>query len=62
MTREIHAGAGYCSQDSAAEVFAVALPAQISVRWPGGKTLAAEVPAGSTEVVVDYASGLKVIR
>jgi hypothetical protein len=61
--REIHAGSGYWSQDSAVLVLgAPELPRSISARWPGGKTTKADVPAGSREVAVDYFGGAKVIR
>jgi hypothetical protein len=42
--REIHAGAGYLSQDSAVLVFARSGD-HITVRWPGGKTTVSRVPA-----------------
>jgi hypothetical protein len=52
--REIHAGSGYWSQDSAVQVMAVRqTPAQIRVRWPGGKVVTADVPAGAREISVD---------
>ena len=38
--REIHAGSGYWSQDSAVQVLGIPEPpAQIHVRWPGGKMI-----------------------
>ena len=52
--REIHAGSGYWSQDSAVQVMALPDgPARLQVRWPGGVTNVIEVPAGAREVVVD---------
>jgi hypothetical protein len=37
--REIHAGCGYWSQDSATVILAApAAPSALQVRWPGGKT------------------------
>ena len=54
--REIHAGAGYWSQDSAVQVFAVnPRPERLWVRWPGGKVTTAEVPTGAREAVVRWA-------
>jgi hypothetical protein len=53
--REIHAGAGYWSQDSVVQVLGAPRPATlISVRWPGGKTVLAPVPEGAREIAVDY--------
>jgi hypothetical protein len=51
--REIHGGAGYRSQDSPVQVLALSDDArQISVRWPGGKTVTVDIPAGSTEIQI----------
>jgi hypothetical protein len=53
-TYEVHAGSGYWSQDSAVLVIGVpASPSRNSVRWPGGKTVLAELPADSREIAVD---------
>lgn len=61
--REIHAGSGYWSQDSAVQVFASPQgAAQISVRWPGSKLVNGNVPAGAREITVDPAGQVKVIR
>ncbi len=52
--REIHAGAGYWSQDSAVQV--LARPegaAKLQVRWPGGKTVTVDCPAAAQEIAVD---------
>jgi hypothetical protein len=52
--REIHAGSGYWSQDSAVLVLAGAeSPTQVSVRWPGGKTTTTAVPAGAHAISID---------
>lgn len=54
--REIHAGSGYWSQDSVVQVLGTpAEPAQIWVRWPGGKVTVSEVPAGARSIQVDTA-------
>jgi hypothetical protein len=52
--REIHGGSGYWSQDSAIQIFAVreSLP-KIWIRWPGGRALTTQVPAGLKEVAID---------
>jgi hypothetical protein len=52
--REIHAGSGYWSQDSAVQVLAAPQAvAQLRVRWPGGREVATDLRAGLKEVVVD---------
>ncbi|PYJ92808.1 MAG: hypothetical protein DME23_26930 [Verrucomicrobia bacterium] len=61
--REVHAGSGYWSQDSAVQVLGTPEPpTQIQVRWPGGKTSLSEVPAGSKNISVDAAGKVEVIR
>jgi hypothetical protein len=59
--REIHAGSGYWSQDTAVQVLA-APPArtQLQVRWPGGREIRTDLPAGMKEATVDSAG--KIIR
>ena len=52
--REIHAGSGYWSQDSAVQVMNLSEPAtQVWVRWPGGKTVTGKIPAGAREISID---------
>ena len=52
--REIHAGSGYWSQDSAVQVMASAVaPDGIWVRWPRGKTTSSRLPAGLRAVALD---------
>jgi hypothetical protein len=61
--REIHAGSGYWSLDSAVAVLTASEPiTKIVVRWPGGKTVTANVPAKAHEITVDVAGQLKVVR
>ena len=49
--REIHAGGGYWSQDSAVQVMAAPQPpTQLWVRWPGGRVTTSDIPAGAREV------------
>jgi hypothetical protein len=51
--REVHAGGGYWSQDSATQVLGLDGEAQaVLVRWPGGKTTRAPVPPGAREIRV----------
>jgi enediyne biosynthesis protein E4 len=63
--REIHAGSGYWSQDSAVQV--IALPdgetsSRLMVRWPGGKSITVDIPPGSHEIEVDMTGAVKVVR
>src|SRR5208282_1961250 len=61
--REVHAGSGYWSQDSSTEVMGCPKePKQIWVRWPGGQTILAEIPAGAREVAINLRGELKVVR
>jgi hypothetical protein len=53
--REVHAGSGYWSQDSAMQVMATpAPPTAMWVRWPGGKTQQVKVAEGAREVKVEF--------
>lgn len=61
--REIHAGSGYWSQDSSVQVLATPeAPEQIWVRWPGGKTVTERVPDHASEIELEWAGNLRVIR
>ena len=61
--REIHAGSGYWSQDSAVAVLASrAKPESLQVRWPGGKMTKHPLPDGAAEVLADASGGLVVLR
>ncbi len=54
--REVHAGSGYWSQESAVQVLAGAeTPERIWIRWPGGAELTLPIPAGAREIMVDPA-------
>jgi hypothetical protein len=56
--REVHAGSGYWSQDSAVQVMGTPKqPTAVWVRWPGGKTQQVDVPTGSAEVKVTIDAG-----
>lgn len=51
--RELHAGSGYWSQNSAVTVLArPTTPAKLAVRWPGGKTTVSDVPSGANEIAI----------
>jgi hypothetical protein len=54
-SREIHAGGGYWSQDSAVPVLGGAEQARfLRVQWPGGRTARVAVAPGARELTVDY--------
>jgi hypothetical protein len=61
--REVHAGSGYWSQDSAVQVMAIPeTPTQLWVRWPGGKATTSDIPSGAREVSVDSDGKMTVLR
>ncbi len=61
--REIHAGSGYWSQDSAVSVLGEAEePAQLWVRWPGGKEITYSLPPAAVEVELRESGELKLIK
>ena len=61
--RELHAGSGYWSQDSAVVVLASpAKPESLQVRWPGGTITTHALPDGAAEVQADAGGGLVVLR
>ena len=61
--REIHAGSGYWSQDSAVQVMgSVNPPDALWIRWPGGRTNQVAIPAGAREVSVNIAGKVTVLR
>jgi enediyne biosynthesis protein E4 len=52
--REVHAGSGYGSQDSAVQVLGAAEPpTQIEIRWPNGQQTTADVPARAKEIELE---------
>ena len=52
--REIHAGSGYCSQDSLTQVLATPnTPVSIWVRWPGGRETTTPIPEGTREITLE---------
>ena len=61
--REIHAGSGYWSQDSAVQVLgAPQPPTEIQVRWPGGKNTTTAVSKGAREISVDQEGAIQVLH
>jgi hypothetical protein len=66
--REVHAGSGYWSQDSAVQVLTFPLGTapdaalEVHVRWPGGKVVTASVPAGAREVAVAFSGEVRTVR
>jgi hypothetical protein len=51
--REVRAGSNYWSSDGVVQVLGLrGAPKSVWVRWPGGKVIEVEVPAGSREIVV----------
>ncbi|MCB1128659.1 MAG: VCBS repeat-containing protein, partial [Verrucomicrobiae bacterium] len=61
--REIHAGSGYWSQDSAVVVLGGPTPPTgIEVKWPGGKTTTATVPPGAREVRLGFGGQVEVLQ
>jgi hypothetical protein len=61
--REIHAGSGYWSQDSAVQVMSAREPpTQLQVRWPGGKASTNSVPTGAREIEVAADGQATVLR
>lgn len=51
--RELHAGSGYWSQDSAVQVMGTPeMPDAVHVRWPGGRETKGNVPSGARKIVV----------
>jgi hypothetical protein len=61
--REVHAGSGYWSQDSAVQVMGFAAqPTEVEVLWPGGKQVVAPVPANAREIAVDLDGRIRLSR
>lgn len=57
--RELHAGAGYWSQDGAVQVMAAGHHARLAIRWPGGKETVVDLPDDAREVTVSAAGLMK---
>jgi hypothetical protein len=59
--REIHAGGGYWSQDSAIQVLPPGTSA-LKVRWPGGKETETRLPTGAREIIVNSAGEASAVQ
>ena len=61
--REIHAGSGYWSEDSAVQVLGTPEPpTQIQIRWPGGRMTTTDIPGNAREIELDWDEKMKVLR
>jgi len=62
--REIHAGSGYWSQDSAVQVMSrpKAARMQVWVRWPGSATTVSDIPKTAGEISIATSGAVTVIR
>ena len=61
--REIHAGSGYWSQDSAVQVLGRSgVPTQVWVHWPGGKVTTSDLPRGASDVAIDAEGNVREMR
>ena len=61
--REIHAGSGYWSQDSAVQVLTVPQPpTQIWIRWPGGNITTTDLPPAALEIAVNVGGQVRKLR
>jgi hypothetical protein len=61
--REVHAGSGYWSQESASQVLALPEgPSRLVVRWPGGRSTTSQIPPGAGAVTVDTNGNLTVLH
>src|SRR5205809_881944 len=59
--REVHAGGGYWSQDSASEVLSTPEPPdEIWIRWAGGRVTTSVIPHAAKEILVDFDGRLAV--
>ena len=60
--REIHAGSGYWSQDSAVQIMGLReKPVGISVHWPGGKVTNSDLPKKAREITIDLKGNIAVL-
>jgi hypothetical protein len=60
--REVRAGGGYWSQDSAVQVLRNKGATGLWVRWPGGKITMSPLPSGAKEIRVDTDGKVSVVR
>jgi hypothetical protein len=57
--REIHAGSGHWSHDSATQVLAIPTGAKLQIRWPGGKVTTTTLPDGNGQITVDETGAVR---
>ncbi len=61
--RELHAGSGYLSQDSAVQVLGLQDgPTKIWIRWAGGKVTESAIPPGARSLAVGLDGGVHVLE
>ncbi|MBX3746650.1 MAG: VCBS repeat-containing protein [Verrucomicrobiae bacterium] len=63
--REVQAGSGFHSQNSAVQVLALpdgTPPDAIWIRWPGGRIAESPIPPAAVEIAVRFDGGLEVTR
>jgi hypothetical protein len=59
--REVHAGSGYWSQDSAVQVLGTPeVPTALWVRWPGGKIWSTPMQQKARSITLDFDGNLKI--
>ena len=60
--RQVASSSGYWSQNSSTQVLATpAIPTEIQIRWPGGKTTVSKVPDGARGILIDQAGAISKI-
>src|SRR5947207_4504834 len=63
LARELHAGSGYWSEDSAIEVLGTPEPpTELQIHWPHGPIDAVPISTGAKEVEVVFGGDIKVLR
>ena len=61
--REVHAGSGYWSQDSATQVLtAPEAPTALWIRWPGGRVTTNAIPANAREIIAAVDGTVRGVR
>ena len=61
--REIHAGSGYWSQDSAVQVMSTPTPpTEIEIRWPGGRKTLSKIPPQARTIRVQQNGTVEVVE
>lgn len=60
--REVHAGSGYWSQDSAVQLFGGEKLNAIEVLWPGGSKKISLIPEGAKEIEVELSGAVRKVR